>query len=74
MRYISALQRSQRVLASAPGAAVRADVSCVTGRGSARVSGKSPPGTGASGFLEAEAGASGSDTEQIMSWLANRSS
>ena len=62
MRYISALHRSQSVLASALGGLVSADLSGVILRPSGNVD--------ASGFLEGEAGPSGLDTEQIMSWLA----
>jgi protein-L-isoaspartate(D-aspartate) O-methyltransferase len=61
MRYISAPQRSQIVLGPTFGVAVSADVSGVIVR-PARCA-------DASGFREAEAGASFLDTEQIMSWI-----
>jgi hypothetical protein len=74
MRYISASQRSQSVRAPALGVAVSADVTTVMGRGGLCASGASVRGAETSGFLDAKAGASGLDTEQIMSWLANQSS
>jgi len=66
MRYISALHRSQSVLSPALGMLVNADLSGVILR--------PPGGVGASGFPEEDAGPSGLDTGQIMSWLASRSS
>jgi len=67
MRYISAPQRSQSVLASAStrGGAVSAEVSGVMGRGGL---GGSGGGSGVSPCLAA-ARRSGLDTEQIMSWI-----
>jgi protein-L-isoaspartate(D-aspartate) O-methyltransferase len=57
MRYISALHRSQSVLASTDGGRVSADLSGVIRRADA------------CGLLEGEAGPSGLDTGQIMSWI-----
>jgi hypothetical protein len=66
MRYISALHRSQSVLTSALGVLVSADLSGVIVR---------PVGcAGTFGLPEGEAGPTGLNTEQIMSWLANQRS
>jgi len=61
MRYISALHRSQSVWSPALGMLVSADLSGVILR--------PPGGVGASGFPEGDAGPSGLDTGQIMSWI-----
>jgi protein-L-isoaspartate(D-aspartate) O-methyltransferase len=71
MRYISAPQRSQTVLASAVGAAVSADFNGVTVRSAWRgsASGAAAPSAVASGFRDLAPTASGLNMERIMSWI-----